>query len=165
LDTSYIVRAWTLWYPRVVFPGYWQVLLSAIRSHEVIIIDVVRDELTLQIGDFVALVDAQVQDWAVATKQKALDAAMTQLEQELVSGRVIRSYPTPNVMKYMQVADPRLVLHAQLNRHVVVSNEITNRLDKKGPKIPDLCAHFVVQHADPAQFADALGYSFVAGPR
>jgi hypothetical protein len=90
---------------------------------------------------------------------------MDELEHELLVGEVIRKYVGPNVAKYMLVADPSLVLHAELYGHIVVSNEVTNRLDKKGPKIPDLCDVRRVVHAEPAEFAAALGFCFsVASP-
>lgn len=69
-------------------------------------------------------------------------------------------YPPPNIEKYISVADPVLILHAQLYHHVVVSNELSNREDKKGPKIPDLCELKGVLHATPAEFARTLGYRF-----
>ncbi|HVH97499.1 MAG TPA: DUF4411 family protein, partial [Enhygromyxa sp.] len=90
-----------------------------------------------------------------------LEKALRMLEADLLAGKIIREhYPKPNIRKYMEIADPVLVLHAQLYGHVVVSNELSDKLSKKGPKIPDLCEIKGVAHATPAEFAEVLGYEF-----
>jgi hypothetical protein len=161
IDTSYFVRAWSVWYPFDVFPGFWQVMVSAAVNGQIFVVEPVRAEMEKQIPDLVKLFDRHAVNWSRdVSSDHSLRVELDSLEVDLVAGRVIRSYPLPNIVKYMQVADPVLVLHAQLYDHVVVSNEVSDRGTKKGPKIPDLCATRNVRHASPQEFAATLGYVF-----
>ncbi|MFO7567856.1 MAG: DUF4411 family protein [Enhygromyxa sp.] len=161
VDTSYFVRAWTVWYPYDDFEGVWRVLVSAAAHGSLFVVDRVRDELDRQVPELVDFFDKFAGNWhSVTVGDAALDGALKSLEKDLLAGTIIRSYPSSNIRKYISVADPALVLHAQLYGHVVVSNELSDKLTKKGPKIPDLCEVQGVSHATPAEFAGALGYKF-----
>jgi len=157
IDTSYLIEAWNVWYPYQSFPGLWQVLVSAAADGQLFVIDRVYDELEKQVPDLVAFFDLHAADWQHLTAgDTTLESALRRLETELLAGRVIRTYPAQNIRKYLEVADPIVVLHAQLHHHVVVSNELSDRLTKKGPKLPDLCSLQGVPHATPSEFAEIL---------
>lgn len=161
IDTSYLVRAWTIWYPYEQFEGVWRVLVSAAAHGQLFVVDRVRAELGRQVPDLVDFFDAFAGNWHTATAGNgALDNALQALETDLLASKIIRKYPPQNIRKYLDVADPILVLHAQLYGHVVVSNELSDKLTKKGPTIPDLCELRGVAHATPAELAGALGYKF-----
>jgi hypothetical protein len=161
LDTSYLVRAWTIWYPYEEFIGVWQVLVSAAAHGQIFVVDRVRDELDKQVPELVAFFDRFAKNWHSTTNDDAvLENALQEFETEPLAGKIFRKYPPPNIRKYLNVADPVLVLHAQLYGHVVVSNELSDKQTKKGPQIPDLCELRGVTHAAPAEFAGTLGYRF-----
>lgn len=161
IDTSYLVEAWKVWYPYENFQGAWQVLVSAANAKQLFVIDRVYDELEKQVPDLVVFFDAHAASWQHPTAgDTRLESALQHLETDLLAGRIIRNYPAQNIRKYLEVADPTVVLHAQLYQHVVVSNELSDRLTKKGPKLPDLCGFMGVSHATPPEFAGVLGYHF-----
>jgi hypothetical protein len=163
IDTSYFMRAWTVWYPYECFEGVWQVLVSAAAHQRLFVVDRVRDELDKQVPDLVSLFDQYAGNWHTETTNNAiLDDALKTLEEDLLAGKIIREngYRAQNTKRYMDGADPVLVLHAQLYRHVVVSNELSDTETKKGPKIPDLCEVKGVRHATPAEFAQILEHKF-----
>jgi hypothetical protein len=161
IDTSYLVEAWKVWYPYENFEGVWRVLVSAAAHGQLFVVDRVHDELAKQVLDLVKFFDRFAGNWQTKTVGDAeLESALQTLEADLLAARIIRNYPPQNVRKYLDVADPVLVLHAQLYDHVVVSNELSDQLTKKGPKIPDLCQLKGVTHATPAELAGILGYEF-----
>lgn len=155
------MRAWTIWYPYQAFEGAWQVLVSAAAHGQLFVVDRVRDELQKQVPDLVIFFDKYAANWHSVTLDDAeLESALRGLEVDLAAGKIIKQYKIQNIKKYIDVADPTLVLHAQVYGHVVVSNELSDKNDKKGPKIPDLCALKGVMHANPYQFAAAVGFDF-----
>jgi len=165
IDTSYFVRAWSVWYPFDVFPGVWQVMVSAAANGQIFVVEPARAEMEKQIPDLVDLFDRNAPNWSLnVSGDHRLRIALDSLEADLTAGQVIRSYAPQNILKYMQVADPFVILHAQLYDHVVVSNELPDIGDKKGPKIPDLCTIRNVQHARPEEFAATLGFVFQSVP-
>lgn len=87
-----------------------------------------------------------------------IEKKLTQLEKSLEYGCGIRpdGYAVQRIRTYMKKADATLVIHAEANKHVVVSTELSDKNNKKGPKIPDLCAIKKVQHAKPNEFIDKL---------
>lgn len=162
VDTSYLMNAWTAWYPWYPyeeFAGVWQVLASAAAANRLFVVDRVYDELKLQVPDLISFFDAHATNWRKSTGSD-IHQALSRLEADLLAGRVIRDYPKQNVAKYIQVADPLVVLHAERHAHVVVSSELSDKVSKKGPKIPDLCELRGVAHVGPSEFAQTWGYEF-----
>ncbi len=137
-------------------------LLGATKAGHVFVVDSVRDELARQVPDLVELFDANAPGWVrAASVDEQIRRDLNELELELNRGRLLRGhYPPQNIRKYMTVADPVVALHARRYEHLVVSKELSDITNKKGPKLPDLCAHFGVLHASPDAFARALGYRF-----
>ncbi|NVB37194.1 DUF4411 family protein [Pseudenhygromyxa sp. WMMC2535] len=161
IDTSYFVNAWKIWYPYDTFPRVWTVLASAASGRQLFVIDRVYGELRKQVPDLVTFLDLHAPGWSRKTSgDPAMNSALTRLESDLLAGKVIRDYPPQNVRRYLGVADPAIVLHADLHGHVVVSNELSDQYTKKGSKLPDLCQLRGVQHATPAAFAAIWGHTF-----
>ncbi len=163
IDTSYFIEAWNVWYPYDKFEGVWRVFASAACSGDLFVIDSVYNELKRHVPDIVKFFDYHASGWKKkTTTDSKMITALNALEADLVAGNIHRRYNTQNIEKYMCVADPALVVHAELYGHVVISNEISDPSAKKGPKIPDLCRLKGVSHASPAEFALKLPYKFVS---
>jgi hypothetical protein len=80
---------------------------------------------------------------------------MKSLETDLLS----RGLKQQQVKRYVESADPWVVLHAALHGHTVLSKEVSAP-NSKIPKIPNLCAAQGVRHVYVNDFVAELGYSF-----
>lgn len=156
LDTSYLVDAWNNWYPFDSFTGAWRLWASVAHAGDMFALSIVRDETRRHAPDLVKFLDAHAPAWAVDVDDDAtLDNAMNTLMTDLLR----RGRKPQSVRRYLETADPLVVLHAELYGHTVVSIE-ESAPNSKIPKIPDLCAAKGVYHFYPEDVVAELGYSF-----
>lgn len=157
LDTSYLVDAWNIWYPFDSFTDAWRLWASVVIAGDIFALSIVRDETRRHALDLVKFLDAHAPNWAVdVDSDVALLNAMSSLETDLL--RRGRGKPQ-SVRRYLETADPFVVLHAELYGHTVVSME-ESAPNSRIPKIPDLCEARGVRHFYPNHVVAELGYSF-----
>lgn len=157
LDTSYLVDAWNIWYPYEQFKEAWRLWASVAAAADMFVIGSVRGELRRHTPDLVRFYDAHVPGWWIDVSRDArLRQEMANLEQTLIQ----EGYKAQRVQRYMQTADPAVVLHAQLYQHAVVSIEKSAPQAKTEPKLPDLCAQRGVRHLYPHELLADLGHTF-----
>lgn len=162
VDTSYLIEAWTVWFPYSEFAGVWRVFATAAAHNHMFVIDRVYDELSKHVPDLVQFFDKNAPGWVTDTaNDSGVMTALSVLEQQMLSpGTFHRVYHPQNVSRYVTTADPVLVLHAQLYSDVVVSIEVSNINARSSPKIPDLCQLRGVVHVEPPAFIATLGHTF-----
>lgn len=161
LDTSYLVDAWNIWYPFDSFTDAWRLWASVADAGDMFALSIVQAETRRHAPDLVRFLDAHAPSWAVnVDSDVALSNALSSLETDLLR----RGRKPQSVRRYLETADPLVVLHAQLYGHTVLSMEESSP-NSRIPKIPDLCATRGVRHFYPNEMLAELGYVFAPRSR
>ena len=147
-----------------IVPGYWALVeqkaaAGVIKSPRLVFTEVV-DNGTLPDGS-----KDDLARWLVA-KEAAIIVESDQNAQRFftqIANYVSGVYEPQKVQVFLSGADAWVISHALAYGGRVVSMETREppSKNKKSVKIPDVCDHFGVGHADPIEMLRQLGASFV----
>lgn len=148
LDANVLIAAHRHYYARDICPGFWEFLAHHIAARRFLIIDKVRDEIQTP-SELVSWVDNACNGDFDSTQTQAIAHAHSRM-QSRVNGND-RFMPAAKD-EFARVADGWLAAYAmantldEINKVVVVTNEVLIPNAKSRVPLPDLCVEFGIEY-------------------
>lgn len=144
LDANVFIQASNFYYPKDIFPGFWDWIEEQNQNKIITSIDFIQKELSHG--------NDELSEWAKTCDKKSWflpeDDEGTQIHMGEIANWIQEHDQFHDVAKeeFMRVADPWLIAKAKSSGTTIVTQEKSAPHSKKKIYVPDVCNHFNVPY-------------------
>ena len=158
LDANVFIQANNFYYPKDIFPGFWDWIEKQNKNKVIASIDSIRNELSRG--------DDELSEWAKTCDKKEWFLPEDDENTQNCFGDIVNWIQEHNQFKdvakeeFIGVADPWLIAKAKSSNSTIVTQEKSAPNSKRKIYIPDVCNYFNVSYINTIDLIRTLGGRF-----